>query len=164
MKVEIRKQRVTDAKRFFEIINRPEMTSFASIMPKDVEAEKEFLRGNAEKRKKNIEHNYAILADGKVVGGCGIKIDQHRKYIGEIGYFVDSEFWGKGIATKATKLVEKLGFKELGLLRISIIMNVTNPASEKVAINAGYIKEGLMKKAIKENERLVDVFLYAKTK
>ncbi|MCJ7801700.1 MAG: hypothetical protein MUP82_05015 [Candidatus Marinimicrobia bacterium] len=59
-KIELRNQRVSDAKRFFKILKNPNFTYF-DICPKDLEAEKEFLRLNADKRKNNIEHNYAIL-------------------------------------------------------------------------------------------------------
>jgi RimJ/RimL family protein N-acetyltransferase len=40
--------------------------------------------------------------------------------MGELGYFVDEKYWGKGIATEAVKLAEKIGFGKLGLKRIEI--------------------------------------------
>ncbi len=50
-KVELRDQRVSDAKRYFEILNNPNFKYF-KICPKDIEAERNFLRQNSEKRKK----------------------------------------------------------------------------------------------------------------
>lgn len=164
MKIELRKQRITDAKRFFDILNQSGMETLGSTMPKSIEDEKNWLKRNKQKEKNNFEHNYSILADGKVVGGCGIKIDQHRKHIGEIGYFVDQNYWGKGIATKATKILEKIGFQEFRLKRITIIMLKENLASEKVAIKAGYKKEGVMIKSLKQKEKFRDALLYAKVK
>ncbi|MCF7795432.1 GNAT family N-acetyltransferase [Patescibacteria group bacterium] len=163
IKVKIRKQRVADAKRFYEILNNPNFKYF-HICPKDVEAEKDFLRQNTKKRKNNIEYNYAILFNGKLVGGCGIKINQHRTFIGEIGYFLDEKYWGKGITTKAVKILEKIGFEELDLKRIEIIMDPRNIASEKVAIKCAYKKEGTMKKAIKDGDKFSNAYLYAKVK
>ena len=160
-KIELRNQRVSDAKRFFEILNNPNFEYF-HVCPKDVESEKEFLRQNAKKRKNNLEYNYAILFNGKLVGGCGIKIDQHRTFIGEIGYFLDEAFWGKGIVTKAVKILEKIGFQKLGLKRIEILMDPRNVGSEKVAIKCGYKKEGTMKKSIKDGNKFFDAHLYAK--
>jgi [ribosomal protein S5]-alanine N-acetyltransferase len=160
-KIELRNQRVSDAKRFFEILNNPNFKYF-NVYPKDIESEKEFLRQNAKKRKNNLEYNYAILFNGKLVGACGIKIDQHRTFIGEIGYFLDEAFWGKGIVTKAVKILEKLGFQKLGLKRIEILMNPRNIGSEKVAIKCGYKKEGTMKKSIKDGNKFSDAYLYAK--
>ncbi len=160
IKIELRNQRISDAKRFFEILNNPNFKYF--VCPKDIEAEKEFLRQNAKNRKNNLVYNYAILYNNKLVGGCGIKIDQHRNFIGEIGYFLDEAFWGKGIVTKAVKILEKIGFQKLGLKRIEIIMNPRNLGSEKVAIKCGYKKEGTMKKAMKNGDKFFDAHLYAK--
>ncbi|MFA6525652.1 MAG: GNAT family protein [Patescibacteria group bacterium] len=160
-KITIRKQKVSDAKRFYEILNNPNFIYF-SVCPKSIEAEREFLRQNVDRRKRNYAYNYSILYNGKLVGGCGIKIDQQREFIGEIGYFLDEAYWGKGITTKAVKLLEKIGFKELGLKRITIIMNTKNTGSQKVAIKCGYKKEGTMHKALKYKNKLHDAYLYAK--
>lgn len=161
-KVELRNQRVSDAKRFYEMLNNPNFTYF-DVCPKSIEAEREFLRLNARKRRDNIEFNYGILYGGKLIGACGLKIDQQRKFIGEIGYFVDEAYWGKSIATKAVKILEKIAFKK-GLIRIEVIMDTRNKGSEKVAIKCGYKKEGRMKKSITSKDGIVDSFLYAKVK
>lgn len=160
-KVELRDQRVSDAKRFFEILNNPNFEYF-KICPKNIEAERDFLRQNSEKRKNNKEFNYAILFNGKLVGGCGIHINQFRTFIGEIDYFLDEEYWGKGIATKAIKLLEDIGFKKLGLKRIEILMHPKNFSSEKVAVKCGYEKEGTMKQAARNGDEYTDAHLYAK--
>ena len=102
-----------------------------SANPKSVEDEIKFLEGNEEKRKHNIDHNFAILYEGKVVGGCGAKIDQHRPYIAEIGYFLDEAYWKKGIATQAVKLIEEFLIEKLNIKRIEILMLVDHKASEK---------------------------------
>ena len=160
-KIELRNQRVSDAKRFFDILNNPNFKYF-KVCPKDIEAERDFLRQNSEKRKNNKEFNYAILYDGKLVGGCGIHINQFRTFIGEIGYFIDEGNWGKGIAVKAIKRLEDIGFKKLGLKRIEILMDPRNIGSERVAIKCGYAKEGTMKKAAKNGDEYTDAHLYAK--
>ena len=84
-KVELRNQKISDAKRFYEILDNPNF-KFFRIRPKSVQEEIKFLRKNSERRKHNHSYNYTILYNKKLVGGCGIKIDQHRNFIGEIGY------------------------------------------------------------------------------
>ena len=159
--IELRNQRVSDAKRFFEILNNPNFVYF-KVCPPSIEAEKDFLRLNSEKRKKNQEFNYAILINGKIVGGCGVHINQFRTFIGEIGFFLDEEYWGGGIAVKAVKLLEDIGFKKLGLKRIEILMDPRNVGSERVAIKCGYKKEGTLMKAAKNGDEFTDAHIYAK--
>lgn len=161
-KVELRYQQVRDARRFFEILSNPNFTFF-NVQIKSVEEERDWLRQNPKRRKENTEWNYAILYGGTVVGAIGIKIHGYRKYIGEIGYFVDEKYWNKGIASKAVKLAEKVGFKKLGLTRIEIVMQPGNKGSQKVAIKNGYLKEGLLKKIVPGSDgKMQDAYLYAK--
>lgn len=163
-KVTLRPQKVSDAKRFYEILNNPNFIYF-EVCPESVESEKEWLKKNKQKIKDNFEHNYAILYNNKVVGACGLKINQHRKYIGEIGYFLDEAYWGKGITTEAVKLLEKIGFEKLKLTRIEILMRPENKASERVAIKCKYEKEGLLKKLTRDKKKAPhDCYIYAKTK
>jgi [ribosomal protein S5]-alanine N-acetyltransferase len=162
-KITLRNQRVSDAKVFYEILSNPNFL-YLRVCPKSIAEEKKFLRANQKKRRNNIDYNYTILYDGKIIGACGIKIDQHRKYIGEIGYFIDEEYWGRGIATKAVRLLEKIAFKKMGLKRIEILMDPRNIGSEKVAIKCNYNKEGTLRKAIMNGKKFTDAYLYAKVR
>ena len=162
-KISIRYQKISDAKRFFTILSNPNFI-FIPTKVKSIEEERKWLKENGRKRKNKIQHNYSILFDALVVGAVGIRINQNRNHVGEIGYFLDENFWGQGITTKAVKLAEREAFKKLRLKRLEILMQPANKASEKVAIKNGYKKEGLMKKAVKNKQgHLRDLFLYAKT-
>ena len=161
-KITIRYQRVSDAARFHKIINNPNFIYF-STKSKSIAAEVKWLKENPNRRKNNIEWNYTVLYGGGIVGAVGIKINYHRKYVGEIGYFLDEYFWRKGIITKAVKLAEKDGFNKLGLKRIEIIMQPENKASERVAVKCGYKKEGLLRKAVRGRDgKMKNVLIYAK--
>jgi ribosomal-protein-alanine N-acetyltransferase len=162
LKLELRFYKVSDAARVLKMVTNPKFKYFQASA-KTVQDEKNWIKSNARKRKENIEWNYAILLAGEIVGGIGIKINQHRNYIGEIGYFVGEDYWGQGIATQAVKLAEKICFKELKLSRLEILMRPENKASEKVARKSGYKKEGLLKKQVKDRiGKLRDVYIYAK--
>jgi len=99
-----------------------------------------------------------------VVGGCGIRINQHRKHIGEIGYFVDETHWGKSIAPKAVKLLENIAFQTFRLRRLEILTHPDNKASERVAIKCGYHKEGTLRKVIEHSKGFWDAHIYAKVR
>ena len=163
-KVLVRYPQIRDAERFYEIINNPNFI-YISIKVESVEAERKWIRQRLICRKMNIEWNYAILYNGELVGGIGIRINPYRNYVGEIGYFIDEKYWGMGIATKAVKLVEKIGFRKLGLSRIEILMQPENKASEKVAFKSGYWKEGLLRGIfIGRDGGKKDALIYAKIK
>ena len=161
--VKIRPQELFDAERFFEIITHTDL-DFIEFPIKTLEEEICILQLNEAKRKANFEHNYSILYYGKLVGACGIRIDQHRPWIGEIGYFIDKDYQGKGIAAEAVRQLEKVGFEKLDLQRIIILMDTRNLASERVARKCGYEKEGVMGKVHRVGEDYYDCFLYAKTR
>ena len=147
----------------FDILRHPDFVDFP-VKPKSVEEEKAFLRLNAEKRRNGIAFNFSILLDGQIVGAIGIKVDQLRKHIAEIGYFIDRDHWGKGLASQAVRLAERFGFRELKLHRIEIVMQRQNKASRRVAEKCGYKMEGIQRGKISHNGTYADAYLYAKTK
>lgn len=162
MKVTIQPQRVNDAKRFVEILSNPHFFYFPA-KPKTIKEEKEFLRLNTKKRKDKTEFNFSIIYNEKVhVGGIGVRIDQFRTYIGEIGYFVDEKYWGKGIATCALKELEKFIISKLTLHRIEIRVAKENKASQRIAVKCGYKKEGILRKMLYVENRWYDCYLFSK--
>ncbi len=161
--VELRYQEVSDAERYFEILKNTNFEYF-DVRVKSVEDEREWLVKNEEKRKKDQEHNYAIMYQGELVGAVGIAMDPRRPHICEIGYFLDERHWGKGIATEAVKQAEKIAFEDLGLVRVEIRLEPENKASERVAIKCGYTKDGLIRKNYKRDGEYRDCLLYAKVK
>lgn len=161
MKIEIRPQRVYDAKRFFDILSNPHF-KYLPAKANTVEEEKNFLRLNCDKRKTKMEFNFSIICDGKHVGGIGVRIDQHRSYIGEIGFFVDEHYWGKGIASAALEQLEDFITSNLKLSRIEIRMAKENRASQKIAIKSGYKKEGVLRQMLFVEDIWYDCYLYSK--
>jgi [ribosomal protein S5]-alanine N-acetyltransferase len=163
LEVKIRPQEISDAERFFEIMTHTDL-EYIEVPVRTLEEEIYFLQMNEAKRKANFEYNYSILFDRKLVGGGGIRIDQHRSWVGEIGYFIDKEYQRKGIASEAVRQIERIGFEYLRLQRIIILMDIRNLASERVAQKCGYEKEGVMKKVHRIGNDYFDCFLYAKTR
>ncbi|MGV8162049.1 MAG: GNAT family N-acetyltransferase [Candidatus Nanoarchaeia archaeon] len=162
-KITLRPQKLSDAKRFYEILSVKDYPYFKGS--DSLEDQINYMKDRAINEKKfKLTKNYSILLEGKVVGACGVKIDYHRPFLGEIGYFIDKEHWGKGIATEAVRQLEKICFNELKLKRIEIRMNPKNCPSERIAIKLGYTKEGFLKKSFKLGNKFHDDLLYAKVK
>ena len=72
-------------------------------------------------------------ASGKVVGGTGVNHINKAYRTGNIGYWVSSRYTGKGIARFAACKSAVLGFEELGLTRLEIVVLTHNKASARVA-------------------------------
>jgi ribosomal-protein-alanine N-acetyltransferase len=63
-----------------------------------------------------------------------------------LGYGVDIDHGGRGIATKAVKLAVGVAFEELGLHRVQAAVVPENVASARVLEKAGFREEGLARR------------------
>lgn len=80
----------------------------------------------------------------------------------EIGYtMLSTEHRGRGIATQAVRLLVRHLFDSLLINRLEIRMDTRNLASEKVAVKAGFTKEGVARGANFVRGRHVDMKVYA---
>ncbi len=120
------------------------------------------MRLNAEKRKTNSEFNFSIMYNDVHVGGIGVRLDPFRPHVGEIGFFVDEKYWNRGIASFALKQLEEFITSNLKLNRLEIIAARENKAAQKIAANAGYKKEGILKKMLLVEDHWYDCYLYSK--
>ena len=66
------------------------------------------------------------------------KLDERTRQA-ELGYFIQKEAWGQGLATEAVKTLSFLALYQLGLTDIHIIAHLENRASQRVAEKAGFV-------------------------
>jgi RimJ/RimL family protein N-acetyltransferase len=79
-------------------------------------------------------------------------IHPHYNYA-DVSYFIgDCNYWGKGIATEAIKLVKDYAFDVLGLHRVQAGLFEENVGSKKALEKAGFILEGRQRKQLRINE------------
>ncbi|XP_060182047.1 uncharacterized protein LOC132611670 [Lycium barbarum] len=65
----------------------------------------------------------------------------------KIGYKLASKYWGKGIATKAVKMAAATILVDwTHLARLEAVVDVKNPASQRVLEKVGFTKEGVFRK------------------
>ena len=64
---------------------------------------------------------------------------------GRGGIFISSAARGRGVATRALRLLTTWAFAELPLERIELLIDTENPASEVVAQRCGYTREGVLR-------------------
>lgn len=80
----------------------------------------------------------------------------------EVGYIVAPEARGRGVASRALSIVTGWGLDELGLARIELRADLTNPASLKVAERSGYVREGTLRNVHFKAGRRCDMALYSR--
>ncbi len=78
-----------------------------------------------------------------------------------LGYWVRTSRTGRGVATAAVRLLVPFILKELGLLRIEIIVATGNIASQRVAEKSGATREGILRNRIVVGDRVCDAVMYS---
>ncbi|MGE0868925.1 MAG: GNAT family N-acetyltransferase [Kofleriaceae bacterium] len=78
----------------------------------------------------------------------------------ELGYWLATSAWGRGIATEATTTVVDWGFSELRLARIYAQVLADNRASQRVLEKLGMVIEGVKRQHIRKGSTFHDVVLY----
>jgi RimJ/RimL family protein N-acetyltransferase len=68
-----------------------------------------------------------------------------RGRTGEIGYWTAPWARGRGVTTRAVRLLARWGFAEFELNRIELVIDADNDASNRVAERAGFTREGLLR-------------------
>jgi RimJ/RimL family protein N-acetyltransferase len=77
---------------------------------------------------------------------------------GELGYWLDAEFEGQGLVTRAATAVLDQAFGPIGLSRVELRTNPDNARSRNVAQHLGFAQEGILREAAAfHNERRDEV-------
>ena len=88
-------------------------------------------------------HLIAVDAgDGRLLGSFGLMELDRRPGYAEIGYWVAAGARGRGVATRAVRLLTDWARSELGLTLIEILPHKDNAPSRRVAEKAGYRDTG----------------------
>ncbi len=88
-------------------------------------------------------HQFAITAGGRVVGSIGMKANEMGS--GHIGYWCASKARGRGVTTRALRLLCRYAIDELNLERLELITDPDNRASQRVAEKVGFQREGVLR-------------------
>lgn len=98
MKVFLRDVLDSDLQIFFEHQREPEANQMAAFPSKDKAS---FMAHWSKIRKDETNILKTILYNGQVAGNVVSFIMKGKR---EVGYWIGSEFWGRGLATKALKM------------------------------------------------------------
>jgi RimJ/RimL family protein N-acetyltransferase len=103
-------------------------------------------------------------ATGELLGSVGVRhLSGLEEGTSEVGYWVKREARGRGVATHALRLVCGWAVEQPGIARLQLRADVENRPSQRVAENAGFRREGVLRSA-RYNARVgrrVDFALYS---
>ncbi len=167
MQISLRPWHIDDLDTLVSIANNPNIAKYMADVfphPYTIENGKAFigLTINDIKTSPPTAVRFAIIVDGKPIGGIGLHLqsDIMRKNA-EIGYWLAEDYWGKGIVTCAINQIVKYGFENLDIVRIFARIYGTNIPSQKVVEKCGFKLEGKYDKTIFKNNEFLDELIYA---
>jgi ribosomal-protein-alanine N-acetyltransferase len=97
--------------------------------------------------------------DGKLIGGVGLNINERDQHA-ELGYWIGVPYWRQGYATEAAQAMLRYGFEELHLHRIFAAHFSNNPASARVLVKLGMLREGGQREHVHKWGKFFDSELY----
>jgi ribosomal-protein-alanine N-acetyltransferase len=95
--------------------------------------------------KRGIRWGMTLKGDHKVIGSCVFYNMVTEHYRTDIGFVLNRDFWGQGIAQEALKAVITYGFQNLNINRIEAVIEPPNIASQKLVERLGFVREGLLR-------------------
>jgi RimJ/RimL family protein N-acetyltransferase len=99
-------------------------------------------------------------AGGTLVGMVGL----HRGSVpgrASVGYWIAPQARGRGLATRAVRLVARWAFEDPTLERLELTTLVGNEASGRVALRSGFQREGILRRFASFRGQAVDAVIYA---
>jgi RimJ/RimL family protein N-acetyltransferase len=104
----------------------------------------------------------AIDDDGSFLGlALAVDVDREAREV-ELGYIVAPAARGRGVASAMLDELTRWAFAELDALRITLIIDVENRASARVAERCGYVLEGVMRSSYLKDDIRVDAGLWSR--
>jgi RimJ/RimL family protein N-acetyltransferase len=154
-------------KEFFDLIennrNRIQKTFPVTVSNcVDLKITEESITKNLQIEKEKSGYYFYVrnLETNKLIGYIGIKkIDYHISKC-ELFYFIDADFEGKGIISKAISEIIGFCFDELKMNKIFICTSKINFGSQKIALKNGFVQEGILREEFKNHEGVLEDIVY----
>ncbi len=142
----IREFQILDIEALAQILVKPEVMQFSATGVLSTKQTAVRIQSFLDSYQKNNYGKWAVIhrESGRLIGYCGIAVEEiEGKLENELGYRIDSEFWGQGLATEAAKACLEYAFTKFNFDYVLGIVEPENQASIKVLEKIGmkFIKE-----------------------
>jgi ribosomal-protein-serine acetyltransferase len=102
----------------------------------------------------------AIVSDGAIVGVVGFPAVDWRRRSTTLGYWLDAAHEGRGLMTRAARILVDRALGAWELHRVEIRVAVENGRSRAVAERLGFRHEGTLRAAERVGDRFLDSAVY----
>ena len=156
----LRKMLVADTADMYDYACRQDVTKYLTWNPHPDRAyTKEYLQYLGSRYAVGMFYDWAVIyePDHKMVGTCGFTSFNCSSDSAEVGYVLNPDYWGKGIATEALERVLQFGFEELHLHRIEAKFIEENNRSRRVMEKVGMTFEGVCREGMLIKGKYVNV-------
>jgi ribosomal-protein-alanine N-acetyltransferase len=136
-----------DAPYLYRIINDPAVHRTLSSPGKvySLVEEYEWIDNYSNVAGKSVNFSIKYNETMETIGIIGINdIDNDRR--GHIGYYLHSNYWGKGIMTESTSMMVEYAFSVMNLRKLYTSVYAVNPPSKRVLEKNGFRIVGIMEK------------------
>lgn len=113
----------------------------------DLESGRAYLKSYAEKAATDTGRIYGIWADGELVGGVLFRTMDVEQGTAEAGCWLEPSAVGRGLVTRAVRVIIDWAVEERGIHRIEWIVSAANEPSIAVARRLGMTKEGVLRES-----------------
>lgn len=105
----------------------------------------------------------ASTREGEIIGVCGFhNIDWQLPRL-EIGYWLRSDFCGRGLMSEAVNFLTEHAFANLGAARLELRCDARNTKSAALALRCGFSHEGTFRNNARDNSgELCDTQVFAR--
>jgi [ribosomal protein S5]-alanine N-acetyltransferase len=160
----LRQFRENDLENVFKGLSHPDIIKYYGVSYQTLEATKEQMTFFADLEKNETGIWWAVCSiDNQTfygAGGLNSLSKEHKK--AEIGFWLISDFWGKGIMKEAMPLICDYGFNKLGLHRIEGIVETENSNCKNAMSKLDFQHERTMKACEIKNGKFISLDIYAK--
>lgn len=135
-----------DAAAITAAVQDPDIPRFTMVpSPYTVADAAAFIERSAEQWRSGEAAPFVIAdgATGGLLGSVGLHDLGPDAGPANVGYWVAAEARGRGVATRALRLVARWALEDLALPRLDVYVFVENERSQRVAARAGFTREGV---------------------
>jgi RimJ/RimL family protein N-acetyltransferase len=159
----LRGWRVDDADAIVQACQDPEIAYWIPFIPRPytrADAE-EYLAACLESGEERRPFAIVDAASDALLGSIDMGVNS-LGYRGHVGYWVVAEARGRGVCTRALRLLSRWALEDLGLQRLELITDPDNVASQRVAEKVGFRREGVLRSHLRHPDgRLRDSVMFS---